>query len=103
MTTMKGPTYDGVVYETKHENMAGDSLVGNINRVYAIDNDNCGSLYKIKYDDDGNVIKRDKIASIPERCRNYLDEVPKEGKLYRLDYDWYIKLAKKNLIEMEEI
>lgn len=99
MTTMKGPTYDGVVYET----MAGDSLIGNINRVYAIDDDNCGSLYKIKYDDDGNVIKRDKIASIPERSCNYLDEVPKEGKLYRLDYDWYIKLAKKNLIEMEEI
>ena len=96
MTTMKGPTYDGVVYG----GINGEETTTDVNRVYATTNKKLGTLHKIKLDEEGNITKRDKIASIPDNCICFNDAVPEKGKLDELDYDWYIKEAKKHLIDM---
>lgn len=102
MTTMKGPTYHGVLYQSER----GEVTTTNINRVYASTNLNKGTLTKYKLDDDGNIYKRDKIASIPDHCGLYNGEVPKGSNLSILpdiDYDWYIKAAEKSAVYMEAI
>lgn len=96
MTTMKGPTYDGVVYASEK----GEVSTMDVNRVYASTNNLKGTLHKVKFDDDGNIIKHDKIASIPEHCSCFNDEVPTVGRLDDLDYSWYEDTAAKNLVDM---
>ena len=88
MTTMKGPTYAMVTY--------GDEPTTNINRVYASCRQDAPTLYKLKLDEEGEVVRRDKIASIP-------DALEGEFKLQNIDYSWYIKQAKTNLIAMKEL
>lgn len=98
MTTMKGPTYDGVLYASEN----GEIDTTNINRVYATVNRSRGTLYKYKVQD-GKIIKHDKIASIPDNCTLYNDAVTDKTNLIDIDYDWYIRAAKKNAVEMEQI
>lgn len=98
MTTMKGPTYDGVLYASEN----GEIDTTNINRVYATVNRSRGTLYKYKVQD-GKIIKHDKIASIPDNCTLYNDAVTDKTNLIDIDYDWYIRAAKKNAVEMERI
>lgn len=102
MTTMKGPTYHGVLYQSQN----GEVTTTNINRVYASTNNCKGTLTKYKLDDEGNIYKRDKIASIPDHCGLWNSEVPKglvAQVLPDIDYDWYVKEAKKNAVYMEAI
>lgn len=100
MTTMKGPTYHGVLYQSEY----GEQTTTNINRVYASTNGNKGTLTKYKLDDEGNIYKRDKIASIPDHCGLYNDEVPSMIRaLPDIDYDWYIKAAEKSAVYMEKL
>ena len=102
MTTMKGPTYHGVLYQSE----SGEISTSNINRVYASVNQNKGTLTKYKLDDEGNIYKRDKIASIPDHCGLWNDDVPKNSILNMIpdiDYDWYIKQAEKSAVYMETI
>jgi hypothetical protein len=98
MTTMKGPTYDGVLYASEN----GEIDTTNINRVYATINKSRGTLYKYKIQD-GKIIKRDKIASIPDNCTLYNDAVTDKTNLIDIDYDWYIRAAKKNAVEMKQL
>lgn len=98
MTTMKGPTYDGVLYASEN----GEIDTTNINRVYATINKSRGTLYKYKIQD-GKIIKRDKIASIPDNCTLYNDAVTDKTNLIDIDYDWYIRAAKKNAVEMKRL
>lgn len=98
MTTMKGPTYDGVLYASEN----GEIDTTNINRVYATINKSRGTLYKYKIQD-GKIIKHDKIASIPDNCTLYNDAVTDKTNLIDIDYDWYIRAAKKNAVEMERL
>lgn len=99
MTTMKGPTYDGVLWNSPK----GETTTTNINRVYASTNISHGTLTKYKLDDDGNIYKRDKIASIPDHCSLWNDEVHVDSLLPDLDYDWYIKAAEKSAVSMEKL
>lgn len=98
MTTMKGPTYDGVLYASEN----GEIDTTNINRVYATINKSRGTLYKYKIQD-GKIIKHDKIASIPDNCTLYNDAVTDKTNLIDIDYDWYIRAAKKNAVEMKRL
>lgn len=98
MTTMKGPTYDGVLYASEN----GEIDTTNINRVYATINKSRGTLYKYKIQD-GKIIKHDKIASIPDNCTLYNDAVTDRTNLIDIDYDWYIRAAKKNAVEMKQL
>lgn len=98
MTTMKGPTYDGVLYASEN----GEIDTTNINRVYATVNRSRGTLYKYKVQD-GKIIKHDKIASIPDNCTLYNDAVTDRTNLIDIDYDWYIRAAKKNAVEMKQL
>lgn len=98
MTTMKGPTYDGVLYASEN----GEIDTTNINRVYATVNRSRGTLYKYKVQD-GKIIKHDKIASIPDNCALYNDAVTDKTNLIDIDYDWYIRAAKKNAVEMKRL
>jgi hypothetical protein len=103
MTTMKGPTYNGVLYQSE----LGEHLTTNINRVYATTNTAKGTLYKYKVDETGDIIKRDKIASIPEHCSLWNDQVPPEVGwkygIHDIDYDWYIAAARKSAVDMEKL
>lgn len=98
MTTMKGPTYDGVLYASEN----GEIDTTNINRVYATVNRSRGTLYKYKVQD-GKIIKHDKIAGIPDNCTLYNDAVTDKTNLIDIDYDWYIRAAKKNAVEMKQL
>lgn len=98
MTTMKGPTYDGVLYASEN----GEIDTTNINRVYATVNRSRGTLYKYKVQD-GKIIKHDKIAGIPDNCTLYNDAVTDKTNLIDIDYDWYIWAAKKNAVEMKRL
>lgn len=98
MTTMKGPTYDGVLYASEN----GEIDTTNINRVYATVNRSRGTLYKYKVQD-GKIIKHDKIAGIPDNCILYNDAVTDKTNLIDIDYDWYIRAAKKNAVEMKRL
>lgn len=97
MTTMKGPTYDGVLYAGLH----GESITTNVNRCYASTDVNKGTLYKYKLNE-GEIVKRDKIASIPDHCSLWndkvLNDIPDD-----LDYLWYIEAAKKNAVSMKKL
>jgi hypothetical protein len=99
MTTMKGRTYAGVLWNSEH----GEVSTTNINRVYATTNKERGTLTKYKLDDEGNIYRRDKIASIPDHCSLWNDEVTIDTKLPDIDYDWYIKEAKKSAVYMERL
>ncbi|MBR4889741.1 MAG: hypothetical protein IKU15_00295 [Clostridia bacterium] len=100
MTTMKGPTYSLVTYQSN----IGEVTAMNINRCYATNNKSFGTLYKIKTDEDtGEIIRRDKTASIPEHCRLWNDAVTIDSKLTEIDYDWYIAQAKDKLKTMEKV
>lgn len=99
MTTMRGPTYNGVLYADE----TGENPTYNVNRVYATTNINKGTLYKYACDETGQIIKHDKIASIPEHCSLFNDKVPDILDLPDIDYKWYIERAKKNAIEMERL
>lgn len=100
MTTMKGPTYNGVLWNGPK----GEVLTTNINRVYASSRLDYGTLTKYKLDDEGNIYKRDKIASIPDRCALWNDAVPTSmNQIPDIDYNWYIQAAEKNAVFMENI
>lgn len=99
MTTMKGPTYDGVVYESE----IGEIPTTNVNRVYASSVLSKGTLRKYALDDNGDITKRDKIASIPDHCSLYNEQVDFTNMPSDLDYSWYIKEARKSLVEMLQI
>ena len=100
ITTMKGPTYTGVMYQSD----IGEIQTTNINRVYASTNIKYGTLHKIKVDENGDIIKHDKIASIPNRCGLCNGAVPKRIELIRdIDYDWYIAEARRSAIDMEKL
>lgn len=97
-TTMKGPTYDGVVYEYN----GAESTTLNINRCYATTDTKAGTLYKIKYAEDGpDYVKHDKIASIPEHACLLNDQITTIAA--DLDYQWYIDKANKQLEELEVV
>lgn len=93
MTTMKGRSYDYVVYADGKNEVP----TTNVNRVYATVNTSKGTLYKCDKQ------RHDKIASIPEHCRLFNDAITKDTNLLDIDYDWYIRAAKKNAVEMERI
>lgn len=97
MTTMKGPTYDGVMYASS----IGEIDTTNVNRCYASTSQKKGTLYKYKMEGD-QLVKHDKIASIPEHCGLWNDEVGSELPI-DLDYGWYIEAAKKNAISMKKL
>lgn len=99
MTTMKGPTYDGVVYESE----IGEMPTTNVNRVYASCLQAKGTLRKYAVDEDGNIFKRDKIASIPEHCSLYNEQVDLSKMPADLEYQWYIKETRRSLVEMLQI
>jgi hypothetical protein len=96
-TTMKGPTYTGVMYESQ----IGEVETLNVNRVYATTNQSVGTLRKIAMDESGNIIKRDKIASIPDKCNLCNEEVTSLPN--DIDYQWYIKEVRKALVDMTQI
>lgn len=73
---MKWPDYDGPRYE-----------VQKVNRVYASNNPNMGTLVKVK--PDGTV---GKIGGLPESC--IIDNKNKRG-IDCVDKSWYVALAKK--------
>jgi hypothetical protein len=96
-TTMKGPTYTGVMYESE----IGEIETLNVNRVYATTNRKVGTLRKVAIDESGDIIKRDKIASIPDNCRIYNEtvlDIPND-----IDYQWYVKETRKALVDMLQI
>lgn len=99
-TTMKGPTYDGVLYESEK----GFVNAYNVNRVYATTDTSKGTLFKIKTED-GHIVKQDKIASIPLHCGLWNDEVPKyaDCKALGFDYSFYIKEARRQIVDMKQI
>ena len=98
MTTMKGSTYSGVVYESE----IGEVETLNVNRVYATVNKKVGTLRKIAIDEFGDIIKRDKIASIPDNCGLCNDAI--NGELPPdIDFSWYAKEARKALVDMLKI
>jgi hypothetical protein len=97
MTTMKGPTYSGVVYESE----IGEVETLNVNRVYATTNKQVGTLRKIAIDEFGEITKRDKIASIPDNCGLCNDTVT--GMPTDIDYSWYVKETRKALVDMLKI
>ena len=97
MTTMKGPTYDGVLYASP----IGEVETTNVNRCYASVSPKKGTLYKYKTDGD-QIIKHDKIAVIPDHCGLWNEEVTNELPI-DLDYGWYIEAAKKNAISMKKL
>ena len=99
MTTMKGPTYDGVLYESE----IGEVMTTNVNRVYASCLESHGTLRKYATDDEGNIIKRDKIASIPDHCSLYNEQVDLQHIPADLEQQWYIKEARRSLVEMLKI
>ena len=96
MTTMKGRTYDGVMYT--YDGIEHDAM--NVNRVYASTDLRCGTLHKYKLDDSNAIYKRDKIASIPDHCGCWNEEVPVDGQIPNLDYNWYVNEANKKLKDM---
>lgn len=99
MTTMKGPTYDGVVYESE----IGEVPTTNVNRVYASCIQNKGTLRKYAMDDFGDIVKRDKIASIPDHCSLYNEQVDMTKIPVDLEHQWYIKEARRSLVDMLQI
>lgn len=99
MTTMKGPTYDGVLYESEY----GEVSTTNVNRVYASCKTSLGTLRKYSTDDAGNIVRSDKIASIPEHCSLYNEQVDFTKMPADLEHQWYIREARRSLVEMLEI
>ena len=96
-TTMKGRTYSGVMYESE----IGEVETLNVNRVYATTNRKVGTLRKIAVDEFGDVIKRDKIASIPDNCglcNEEVSSIPTD-----IDYQWYVKETRKALVDMLQV
>ena len=96
-TTMKGRTYSGVMYESE----IGEVETLNVNRVYATTNSKVGTLRKIAVDEFGDVIKRDKIASIPDNCglcNEEVSNIPTD-----IDYQWYVKETRKALVDMLQV
>lgn len=96
-TTMKGRTYTGVMYESE----IGDVETLNVNRVYATTNRKVGTLRKIAMDEFGDIIKRDKIASIPDNCGLCNDSIA--GIPNDIDYQWYVKETRKALVDMLQV
>lgn len=99
MTTMKGPTYDGVLYESD----IGEVPTTNVNRVYASCIESRGTLRKYATDDEGDIIKRDKIASIPDHCSLCNEAVDMTTVPADLEHQWYIKEARRSLVDMLQI
>lgn len=99
MTTMKGPTYDGVVYESE----IGEIPTTNVNRVYASCLTSHGTLRKYALDDEGNMFKKDKIASIPEHCSLYNEQVDMTSMPADLEKHWYVLEARRSLVDMIQI
>jgi hypothetical protein len=97
MTTMKGPTYDGVLYESE----IGEVPTTNVNRVYASTKIAQGTLRKYATDDEGNVIKRDKIGGIPDHCSLYNEQV--DSLPTDLDYKWYVVEARRHLVDLLQV
>ena len=87
-----GSTYDATVWQKGDEQIE----VNNVNRVYASKDKSLGTVYKLKYNNDNEVYRRDKIASIPEHAI-----IDNEGKVTidEIDKDFYIDLAKERIID----
>ena len=89
MIAKTGSTYTGCVHE-----IAGELVeVNKVNRVYASHDETLGTLYKIKRKD-GKIIKKDKVASLPEHC---LTDNENEHTRSEIDDQFYIDLAKSRI------
>ncbi len=86
MIAKTGHTYKGAVYEYNGEKLPTQR----VNRVYASNDINRGTVYKLK--DNGRL---DKVANIPEHC--FIDNIGNEIKLSDIDKQYYIDLANKRI------
>ena len=86
MVAKTGRTYDKTVYVFNGE----DTEVQSTNRVFATQNEACGTIYKVKVEKK----RRDKVANAPEHCWIDNSDDPNPGSL---DKQWYIDLANKRI------
>ncbi|QIK57795.1 hypothetical protein G7059_08055 [Erysipelothrix sp. HDW6A] len=86
MIAKAGGTYDQVMWES-HNGMVE---VNRVNRVYASKDHKDGTLYKIKHE----AMRKDKIASLPERC---LIDNNNEVTIDQIDKEFYINMATKRI------
>ena len=93
MIAKTGSTYSGCVHEIDGELVE----VNKVNRVYASHDEKLGTLYKVKRKD-GKIIKKDKVASLPEHC---LTDNENEHKRSEIDDQFYIDMAKSRIKDFE--
>lgn len=65
-----------------------------VNRVYATSDTKYGTLHKVKFDEDGDEIRCDKIDTIPEHC---LIDNANCLSIADIDKQWYVALAWKRI------
>ena len=87
ITTKKGPTYKRVVWEVDGKEID----TNNVNRVFASGDEKYGKLIKIKQNG-----RRDTIASLPEHCLVYNDDLI-NFDINLIDKYWYVREAKNRI------
>lgn len=86
-----GGTYDRTEYH--YDGKAHDTQ--RVNRVYASKDKKAGTIYKIK-EKNGEVVRRDKIANLPDHC---LIDNEGKAKIEDIDLDFYIDMAKDRIVD----
>lgn len=91
-----GRTYHQVVHEYN-----GDLVeIQRVNRIYATHDDKYGMIYKVKVNDQGDVIRKDKLANCPARC---LIDNENTATIQQIDRQFYIDLAQKRINDFKGI
>lgn len=93
MIAKTGSTYSGCVHEIDGELVE----VNKVNRVYASHDEKLGTLYKVKRKD-GKIVKKDKVANLPEHC---LTDNENEHTRSEIDDQFYIDMAKSRIKDFE--
>lgn len=91
-----GRTYHRVVHEYN-----GDLVeIQRVNRIYAAHDDKYGMIYKVKLNDQGDIIRKDKLANCPARC---LIDNENTATIQQIDRQFYIDLAQKRINDFKGI
>ena len=91
-----GRTYHQVVHEYN-----GDLVeIQRVNRIYAAHDDKYGMIYKVKLNDQGDIIRKDKLANCPARC---LIDNENTATIQQIDRQFYIDLAQKRINDFKGI
>ena len=74
--------------------------VQRVNRIYATNDYRYGRLYKVKVNEKGEIIRKDKLANCPDHC---LIDNDHQVSIEQIDKSFYIELAQKRINDFKGI